>query len=223
MGRVDSKSQRERSSGYSGNGRGRGRPRAFDRTGALVRAMEVFWEHGYEGTALSDLTAAMGIGPTSLYAAFGSKEGLFREAVAYYSAPQRSPIERALAEQATARGVVEAILRANVELYTRDDTPRGCLVVLSGFTYTEENAAVRDLLADLRRADRLKLRSRFEEAVVAGELDVDADPEALANFVVTVLHGLSVHARDGGSRDQLARTTDLAMAAWDHLTAQRPL
>ena len=63
----------------------RGRPRTFDRAGALRRAMEVFWEHGYEGTSMSDLTAAMGIKSPSLYAAFGCKEELFREAVAYYN------------------------------------------------------------------------------------------------------------------------------------------
>ncbi|WP_280301617.1 TetR/AcrR family transcriptional regulator [Nocardia abscessus] len=60
---------------------GRGRPRAFDRTEALHRAMEVFWEHGYEGASMSDLTTAMGINSPSLYAAFGGKEQLFRAAV----------------------------------------------------------------------------------------------------------------------------------------------
>ncbi len=59
----------------------RGRPRAFDRTAALRRAMEVFWVKGYEGASMSDLTAAMGINSPSLYAAFGCKEAPFLEAV----------------------------------------------------------------------------------------------------------------------------------------------
>lgn len=62
----------------------RGRPRAFDRDTALQRAMDVFWVRGYEGASLAALTEAMEIRPPSLYAAFGSKEGLFREALAHY-------------------------------------------------------------------------------------------------------------------------------------------
>ncbi|MEV9280671.1 helix-turn-helix domain-containing protein, partial [Klebsiella variicola] len=60
----------------------RGRPRAFDRDHALRRAMELFWERGYEGTTIADLTSAMGVNRPSLYASFGCKEALFEEAVA---------------------------------------------------------------------------------------------------------------------------------------------
>src|SRR5256885_11333451 len=62
----------------------RGRPREFDREAALEQAIDVFWRHGYEATSVSDLTAAMGINPPSLYAAFGDKEKLFLEAVERY-------------------------------------------------------------------------------------------------------------------------------------------
>lgn len=196
----------------------RGRPRGFDRTAALLAALELFWERGYEGSPLADLTAAMGISVTSLYAAFGSKEALFREAVAYYNDPQRSPTARALRDQPSARQAVEAMLRDNARLYTDPATPRGCLIVLAATTYTPASQPVRDLLADLRQRDRDELHRRLERALADGELPASADLAALTAFIITILHGLSVQARDGASAQDLNGVIDEALHSWDHLT-----
>jgi AcrR family transcriptional regulator len=181
--------------------------------------MELFWERGYEGTSLSELTAAMGIGVKSLYATFGSKEELFREAVAHYNDPAYCPTTRALRDQPTARQAVEEMLRENARLYTDPSTPRGCMIVLAGITYTPADASIRDLLTDLRDQDRRLLRQRIERAVSDGELPADADPAALTGFVITVLHGLSLQARDDASRADLDTVIDYAMRAWDHFVA----
>src|SRR5215467_8279144 len=93
-----------------------GRPREFDRDEALQHAMELFWAQGYEGTTLSDLQKAMGsITAPSFYAAFGSKEDLFREAVELYKTQQGAPVLKALLEGPTARASIEAMLRAAVD------------------------------------------------------------------------------------------------------------
>src|SRR6266702_5721205 len=86
----------------------RGRPREFDREAALEQAIDVFWRHGYEATSVSDLTAAMGINPPSLYAAFGDKEKLFLEAVERYRSNQGESCP--YAGEPTARGAVERLL-----------------------------------------------------------------------------------------------------------------
>ncbi|MBF6482277.1 TetR/AcrR family transcriptional regulator, partial [Nocardia cyriacigeorgica] len=129
----------------------RGRPRAFDRDVALRRAMEVFWEHGYEGASMTDLTSAMGINSPSLYAAFGGKEALFREAIELYGRTEGGLTARALREEPTARAAIEAMLRDNAVAYTAPDKPHGCMVVLAGSTYTTRTESVREFLIDMRK------------------------------------------------------------------------
>lgn len=94
-----------------------GRPREFDADEALERAMRVFWEQGYEGASLSDLTAAMGITRTSMYAAFGNKEDLFRKVLARYRAGPAAYGTRAL-EEPTAWAVASAFLHGAVATTT---------------------------------------------------------------------------------------------------------
>jgi AcrR family transcriptional regulator len=181
--------------------------------------MEVFWARGYEGASLGDLTEAMGINKPSLYAAFGCKEALFREAVALYDAVESAPIQRAIDEAPTARAAVEASMRHNAHAYARDDQPRGCMVVLASLLGTPENEEVRRFLKENRVLAEEALRRRIERGIAEGDVPAGADAHKIAAFYTTVTQGLSVQARDGASVQALEAIVDAAMAAWDALTA----
>ncbi|MFE9576233.1 TetR/AcrR family transcriptional regulator [Nocardia sp. NPDC006044] len=192
----------------------RGRPRAFDRTDALRRAMEVFWEHGYEGSSMSDLTSAMGINSPSLYAAFGGKEALFREAIGLYGKTDGGYTARALREEPTARQAIDAMLRDNAIAYTVEDKPHGCMVVLAGSTYTTRSESIRDFLVEKRRETTEEVRQRLDRGIAEGDLPAATNTAGLAHFYTTVLYGLSIQARDGASLAELTQSIDCAMAAW---------
>ncbi len=107
----------------------RGRPRGFDRDLALERLMQVFWAKGYEGAQLNDLTAAIGVKPPSFYAAFGSKEAAFREAIDLYIATIGAAPMRALDAAATVRAGLRAMLEGSVAV-ALSAKPGGCLLIL---------------------------------------------------------------------------------------------
>ncbi|MFW5417882.1 TetR/AcrR family transcriptional regulator [Nocardiopsis sp. CNT-189] len=193
---------------------GRGRPRRFDRDAALATAMELFWRHGYEGASLTMLTSAMGITPTSLYAAFGSKDDLFREAVRLYNSPERSAIPKALALPRT-RDAVEALLRESADAYTDPATPAGCMVFTAATNLGADRGHIGRLLADCRRDTLAEIRERIERGTAEGDMPAGADAAALACYVQTVMEGLSAQARDARPREDLDAVIDIAMLGWD--------
>lgn len=195
----------------------RGRPRGFDRDAALRSAMRTFWKSGFEGASMAALTEGMGINSPSLYAAFGSKEDLFREAVALYLETEDSKGRAILDGEPAARGAIHAMLRNSVANLARPGAPHGCLLILGDSNASAENIAIRQYLCQRRRDVQAAIEARLERGLADGDVPAGADSAAIAAFYMTIIQGLSLRARDGASREALAGIVESAMAAWDGL------
>ena len=163
---------------------------------------------------MADLRAGLGITQASLYAAYGSKEALFREVVDLYRRTDGSTTDRALSRPGSAKEAIRTMLQDAVDVFTARGAPGGCLLVLGATNCTVNNRAVQQHLTSLRKESISNIARRLQLAQDAGELNREVSVASLAGYYATVLHGLSIPARDGVSREDLMQIADLAMAAW---------
>jgi AcrR family transcriptional regulator len=191
-----------------------GRPREFDRSAALEAAMVLFWRKGFAATSMNDLCDAMDVRSPSLYAAFGSKEALYLEAIQRYVEIFGPPVWDGLAQGATARaGVQNLLLAATESLPESHVTPGGCMAALAAVC-DEWPAGIAGVVRKIRAEMLRMLRSRLEAGVANGELPPTTDIEGLSRFYFSVYQGMAVQARDGAGAPELKGVVAAAMSAW---------
>jgi AcrR family transcriptional regulator len=201
--------------------RKRGRPRVLDREVGLEVAARLFWEHGYEGTSIADLTRAMGVTPPSLYAAFGSKEDLYRQALDQNIERESKRRSAALQGEMSAYDALAFYLDDVVQGVTDPRKPRGCIVSTAVLQHAEENESVARAVAARREGSIQAIKARFDRAVSEGELPTDIDTDSLARFYAAVVQGMSAQACDGAGTATLKKLVDIALSAWPGNPAYR--
>jgi len=194
--------------------RKRGRPRLLERDVGLDIAARMFWERGYEGTSIADLTQAMGIPPPSLYAMFGSKEDLYRQALDHISERESKQWLEALHGKMPAYDAIAFYLHDAAARFTDPGRPRGCIVSNAVLQHAERSESVAQDVAARRARAIQAIKARFDRAVAEGELTPEIDTEALARFYGAVMQGMSAQACDGASRATLKQLADIALSAW---------
>jgi AcrR family transcriptional regulator len=207
---------RDPATGCDAAPRRRGRPRAFDRDEALAKAVRLFWTRGFEATSIADLTAELGIGSPSLYAAFGSKEALYAEALQRYVTDNEDFVWAGFRGAPTTREAVRAFLSDSAAALTGcvADIPRGCMVTLSQVG-SEGYDALGGLVRHARAQTLERLLDRIDTGMAAGEIPTSVDRRGLARFVQTTQAGMSILARDGATGPELQAVADIAMEGWD--------
>lgn len=187
-----------------------GRPIGFDKDAALEAAMLLFWERGYEGTSMSDLTQAMGLSASSIYAAFGDKHTLFSLAVQRYLDTRAQYATEAL-QQPTLERVIRALFHNTVSFLTAPGHPPICMSLAGATGCSLDAAPARDLMTAVRKQNEVAIRERLQQARKAGELAKEINLDDYTRYLSMLLAGLSIQAANGSTGAELKRTSHMAL------------
>lgn len=192
--------------------RKRGRPRAYDRDIALASALDLFWERGYAATSLDDLSCAMDMNRPSIYAAFGDKQALYRQALDHYRARVRAAMKEVLDKERPLRDALRDFYERAIEVYlSGQSSGRGCFIIGTALTESVTNSELRISLSEgFQGLDRL-LSARIALGRQRGEIDADANPEELGKVASAMLYLLAIQARTGATRKSLRSTMNAAL------------
>jgi len=193
----------------TGNGK-MGRPIGFDKDAALEAAMLLFWERGYEGTSMADLTQAMGLNPSSIYAAFGDKHTLFQLVVKRYMELRAQYAVRAL-EEPTLERFIRALFENTVAFLTTPGHPPTCMTLAGAVGCSLDATPARDLMTAIRKQNQAALKERLLKARKSGELPKEINVEDYARYLSTIVAGLSIQAANGSTKTELNRTAQMAL------------
>src|ERR1700742_1530749 len=187
-----------------------GRPIGFDKGAALEAAMLLFWERGFEGTSMADLTHAMGLSPSSIYAAFGDKHVLFSLAVKRYVASRAQYAAKAL-EEPTLEKVIHALFDSTVAFLTTPGHPPTCMTLAGAGGCSVDATPARDIMTEIRKQNEVAMKERFLRARKSGELSKDVNVADYTRYLSSILAGLSIQAANGSTKTELKRTSQMAL------------
>lgn len=186
------------------------RTKDFDPDTVLQKALELFWERGYEATSMTDLVEHLGIARASIYATFGGKHDLYVRALDRYVQARDPGLVEALSQPGPALPAIRSLIEAYADESVCDERRRGCMLV---------NAAVELVPRDPQAARRVEtswstletaLTSALTRARAQGEIAAERDPRAVARFLLVVLQGMRVLGR---ADSDPARVRDAAAQA----------
>jgi len=187
-----------------------GRPPEFDTDAALDVAMRLFWERGYEGTSMADLSQAMGIYPSSIYAAFGDKQALFSLAAKRYADVPAQYMVKAL-EQPTLRGFILAAFDNTVEFLGSKEHPSSCFTLTGAISCGVDVEPAKVLMREMRLQNEAAIKARLLKARRAGEFPKEENVDDYTRYLSSLLSGLAIQAANGSTRAELKRTAAVAL------------
>ncbi len=159
---------------------------------------------------MADLTQAMGLNPSSIYAAFGGKHALFQLAVKRYMELRAQYAVRAL-EEPTLERFIRALFDNTVAFLTTPGHPPTCMTLAGAVGCSLDATPARDLMTEIRKQNQVALKERLLKARKSGELPKEINVDDYTRYMSTIIAGLSIQAANGSTKAELKRTAQMAL------------
>jgi TetR/AcrR family transcriptional repressor of nem operon len=189
--------------------------KAFEPQRVLEKAMNAFWERGYEGISIEDLVQSTGIGRGSLYGTFGDKHALYLAALDQYIAAVRTQTSALLDQPGTLQAVLGQLFQTQVEALLSDPAHRGCFLVNASLEIAPHDREVNSIVQSALQEFEEGLYRLLIKAQVAGELSWRHDPHQLAHFLLGTFVSIRVLARGQQDRRVLQDIVKTALSVFD--------
>ena len=189
-----------------------GRKRAFDKEVVLDKAMRLFWANGYSGTSVANLSSELGINTSSLYGTFGNKEQLFKDSLVHYVKQYVAANYKHLVDpsNATLKEQLQTCFYGLIELFTNNETPRGCLLVKS-VNESDSVAFPEDVVVYIEKSGtetQQILTDLFASGITKTDMPKGQTAEKLATYLLSISYGIAVQAKAGKSEEELKSVLD---------------
>lgn len=181
----------------------------FNRDDVIEKAKNLYWEKGYHATSMRNLQDVVDMRPGSVYAAFGNKDNLFKEALNRYAEEGAANLANSIAQEKTVLAGLKRFIR-NVTVCSKGTAPSGmCMVVKTIGELTQNDSP--DLLAHatniLERVESSFVKT-FQQAINNGEISSDKDPAELARYFQIQVIGLRTYAQVSNDTDAVEKYID---------------
>lgn len=183
----------------------------FDVDEALERAMEVFWQKGFEGTSLTDLIEATGVQRQSLYNAIGDKKRIFIRSLLRYDTEQRQRMLSSLEARGEPHLSLQMLFDAVVDQSAKDLNKRGCFLVNTALWLQAHDDEVKMLVSSAFEDFHKFFEKQIEHGKIRGEFPSDLDSAAVASGLLGAFIGIRVMARGAAGTPVLRQMADQAM------------
>ena len=184
------------------------RPVQYDRSEVLNRAMQTFWQKGYNATSMKDLIEATGLQPGSLYLAFRSKRSLFLESLEAYYQFNLAGLNQRLVSDKSPLERIRAVLERIVEQSAQDPCNKGCMMVNTLLETPVEDEKINGRLKWMFQSVESKLEEVIREGQELGQINKNKDPKALAQIILLGMHGLRVSCKAQPTSKTLYKSID---------------
>ncbi|TKI08856.1 TetR/AcrR family transcriptional regulator [Martelella alba] len=191
-----------------------GRPREFDRDKAVDKAMNLFWQKGFESASLADLRQTLQLSSASFYAAFGSKQALYKECLERYTQSCGEVASVLNNESLSPKVAMQTMLHKTIAMQTSPQSPAGCMAVLSGLNCDDENKEIELLAQTVRQQTRDAVRRCVVRGIEQGEFSQSVNPDEFTLLLDCFIKGIAIEARDGVTEATLCAAADKLLVLW---------